>query len=63
MLHRNTVSAVYHEYHDLSENKDWYDFSDYPYDHTLHNQENKKVIRTFEDELNAVAHRSKTKML
>ena len=50
-------------YHDMSENKDWYDFSDYPYSHTPYNQDNKKAIGKFKDELNGRIYRSKTKML
>ena len=36
----------------MSENKDWHDVSDYPYNPTLYKQENK--IGKFKDELNGV---------
>ena len=37
-------------YKDMTETKNEYDFSDYPQDHPLHNEENKKVIGKFKDE-------------
>ncbi len=41
-------------YKDMSENKDNYDFSDYPKDHFLYCNDNKKVIGKFKDECNGV---------
>ena len=35
---------------DMSETKDKYDFSDYPTDHTLYDETNKKVIGKLKDE-------------
>lgn len=32
--------------------KEWFDFSDYPKDHVLYDETNKKVIGKFKDELN-----------
>ena len=40
-------------YRDMFENKDLYDFSEYPTDHPNYNIENKKVLGKFKDELNA----------
>ena len=37
---------------DLQELGDWFDFSDYPSDHVLHSNTNKKVLGKFKDELN-----------
>ena len=36
-------------YKDMSETKEDYDFSDYPKDHQLHNESNKKVIGKMKD--------------
>ena len=40
-------------YRDMLENKDLYDFSEYPTDQSNYNIENKKVLGKFKDELNA----------
>ena len=37
-------------YKDMSETKDEYDFSDYPTDHPLYDETNKKVIGKLKDE-------------
>ena len=42
-------------YKDMSEMKDEYDFSDYPKEHSLHNETNKKIIGKFKDECSGVA--------
>ena len=39
-------------YKDMEEIKDELDTSDYPKDHPLHSEKNKKVIGKFKDELN-----------
>ena len=39
-----------HVYKDMSETKDEYDFSDYPTDHPLYDETNKKVIGKLKDE-------------
>ena len=39
-------------YEDMFENKDLYDFSEYPENHPNYNIENKKVLGKFKDELN-----------
>ena len=38
-------------YKDMGGTKNKYDFSDYPKDHPVHNEENKKVIGKFKDEI------------
>ena len=42
-------------YKDMSEMKDEYDFSDYPKEHPLHDETNKKVIGKFKEECSGVA--------
>jgi hypothetical protein len=39
-------------YNDMGKMKEHYDFSDYPKDHELYDETNKKVIGKFKDELN-----------
>ena len=41
-------------YQDMKENQDLYDTSDYPKEHFLHSNTNKKVIGKFKDEVNGV---------
>ena len=38
----------------MTETNEMYDLSDYPKDHFLHNNTNKKVIGKFKDELNGI---------
>ena len=40
-------------YADMAENASDYDFSEYPFDHPLYSDNNKKVIGKFKDELNS----------
>jgi hypothetical protein len=39
-------------YKDMSDNKDLYDFSEYPKNHSLYDETNKKVIGKFKCETN-----------
>lgn len=41
-------------YNDMKEDKHFYDFSDYPKDHFLYDESNKKVIGRFKDETSAM---------
>ena len=41
-------------YKDILENADEYDFSDYPFEHSLYDKKNKKVIGKFKDEMNGI---------
>ena len=55
----DTDSLCYHvetedAYKDFEEMKSEYDFSEYPKDHFLYNNENKKVIGKFKDEYNSI---------
>ena len=58
LLYRDTDSLIYEIetddiYKDMSENgfKEYFDFSDYPKNHPLYDETNKKVIGKFKDEL------------
>jgi hypothetical protein len=53
----DTDSLLYHIrtrdiYSDMAEQKDFYDFSDYPTDHKLFSADNKKVLGKMKDEMN-----------
>jgi hypothetical protein len=57
LCYQDTDSLVYEIetediYEDMKEMKEWFDFSDYPKDHQLYDESNKKVIEKFKDELN-----------
>ncbi len=57
LLFTDTDSLCYHietedVYKDMQEQKDLYDFSDYPKDHFLFSNANKKVVGKFKDESN-----------
>ena len=57
LLYTDTDSLVLHItdsniYEIMQRNKDLFDFSDYPKEHILHSDENKKVLGKFKDELN-----------
>nr|DAC81386.1 TPA_asm: PolB [Parasteatoda house spider adintovirus] len=59
LLFTDTDSLCYHIetediYHDMRENIDLYDTSDYPKHHFLHSEVNKKVLGKMKDELNGV---------
>ena len=38
-------------YKDMNKNSDWYDFSEYPFEHPNYNTKNKKCIGKMKDEL------------
>jgi hypothetical protein len=55
LLYTDTDSLVYHIqtedlYADMQKDSNMYDFSNFPRDHTLYSEENKKVIGKFKDE-------------
>lgn len=57
LCYQDTDSLVYEIetediYKDMSQMKEWFDFSDYSKDHPLYDESNKKVIGKFKDELN-----------
>lgn len=57
LCYQDTDSFVYEIenkdiYKDINPMKEWFDFSDYPKDHLLYDESNKKVIGKFKNELN-----------
>jgi hypothetical protein len=57
LCYQDTDSLIYEIetkdiYKDMKSMKEWFDFSDYPKDHSLYDEKNKKVIGKFKDELN-----------
>eukprot|EP00081_Caenorhabditis_elegans_P015561 NP_495214.1 Uncharacterized protein CELE_H12I13.3 [Caenorhabditis elegans] len=57
LCYQDTDSLIYEVetediYEDMGNMKEWFDFSDYPKNHPLYDESNKKVIGKFKDELN-----------
>lgn len=50
LCYQDTDSSIYEiETEDMGEMKEWFGFSDYPKDHLLYDESNKKVIEKFKD--------------
>ena len=57
LIYEIMTTDLYKDIEEDSSLKNYFDFSDYPKDHVLYSEENKKVVEKFKDELNGLIMR------